>query len=373
MKRSGSPRVLHVYLDEPGGGPVHVALLREILGDDVAWDEVRLDPRRLGASPAGWIQSCTAIFRQISTRRVLVHAHGVRAAAAALLPARLRRAKLVVTVHGFHSLRRTKGISAAAARMLNRLVLRSADRVLVLGDADHQAVIGLRLAKGARVFRTRPTYRARGRMDRRAARRLLGLPQREPVVLWLGRLAPEKDPGTFVRALQRLEGCRALGLIVGDGPLLAELRAENGGLDDRMRFVGWMEDPTAALAAADVFVSTSKWEAGVPMAALEAAATGSALVLSDCPGNRDAVATGIPAVLVPDGDLDVLAGAICRLLEDRALLRRLGRQTREAVAREFGSDRLRDDVLAAYREVVGTRRPHRDEARRGGRSDLPQR
>lgn len=358
MSGSGHPaRVLHVYLDEPGGGPAHVGLLRAALGDAVRWDEVALDPRRLGPSPAGWIGAWRELARRIDRGAGLVHAHGVRAAAAALLPAR-RRVPLVITLHGLHSLRRSRGAATPAARLLNRVVLGSAERVLVLGEADRRAVLDRGLVPRDRVHRIHAAHQRRARVDRRAARRFLGLPDSADVVLWLGRLAVEKDPLTFLRTLQYLEGGDRIGLMVGDGPLLPELRArvEAAHLRGRVRFTGWLDDPAPALSASDVFVSTSRWE-GLPVAALEAAAAGLPLVLSDCPGNRDLVAEGIPAVLVPPGRADLAAGELSRLLERADLRQRLGRQSIAAVARNFTTDRLRGDVLAAYREVLASKGP----------------
>jgi glycosyltransferase EpsD len=345
------PRVVHVYLDEPGGGPVHVALLREVLGDAVRSEAVGLNPRLLGLSPVGWILAWREIARRMGSETAILHAHGVRAAAAIVLPARRSRVPLLVTVHGLHALRRSRGPSALAARAINRFAFKSADRVLVTSEADRQLILERRLAAQDRVHRIHPVHRPQAQMVRSEARQIFGLGDEVDVLLWLGRMAEEKDPITFIRALKTVEGNHWIGLLVGDGPLFRELRilAEAAGLLPRIRLTGWMQDPSPAFAASDVFVSTSKWE-GFPMAALEAAAAGLPLVLTDCPGNRDVVASGIPAVLVPPGDDQAVSREVGRLLEDPELRQRLGRESLTAVAR-LTPERLREEMLATYGEI----------------------
>lgn len=354
MNRIDDPHsVVHVYLDEAGGGSAHVALLSGILRDFVSCEAIRLDPRRLGLSPLGWVDAYRHIAPRIGSSRVVVHAHGVRAAAAAMLPARRRGVPLVITIHGLHSLRRSKGAARIAALILNWVVLRSADRVLVLSEADRRRILEHRLASAGRVQRIAATYPERPRMHRLAARRALELPQGADILLWLGRLANQKDPLTFLRSLQRLERDDLVGLVVGDGPLLSQARAEAeaAGLNGRLRFTGWMKDPSPALAAADVFVSTSRWE-GLPMAVLEAAAAGLPLALTDCPGNRDVVDAGIPAILVAPGDDQALSRELDRLIGDSNLRWRLARESAAAVARRFSKARLREQLLATYGEVA---------------------
>lgn len=345
------PRVLHLYLDEPGGGRVHVALLRDLLGDAVRSEAVGLNPRLLGLSPAGWIRAWREIATRMGSETAILHAHGVRAAAAIVLPARHSRLPFLVTVHGLHSLRRSRGPSALAARAINRFAFKSADRVLVTSEADRHLILERRLAAQDRVHRIHPVHRPQAHMVRSEARHIFGLPDGVDVLLWLGRMADEKDPITFIRALKNVEDNDWIGLLVGDGPLFGELRirAEAAGLLPRIRFSGWMQDPAPAFAASDVFVNTSKWE-GFPMAALEAAAAGLPLVLTDCPGNRDVVAAGIPAVLVPAGDAQALSREVVHLLENPESRQRLGRESLAAVA-SLTPERLRREMLAAYCEI----------------------
>jgi glycosyltransferase involved in cell wall biosynthesis len=166
-------------------------------------------------------------------------------------------------------------------------------------------------------------------------------------------LSPEKDPLTFVRAILEL-GARedVVGLLGGDGSLRANI-GRVAGRDSLLRMLGWVDDPATLFSAADVFVSTSRWE-GLPLAVLEAAASGLPLVLTDVPGNRDVVDRGVPAILVPAGDPAAVASAIAALDEERRM--RMGARAAEIVDHEFRPANLAEDVLAVYWEISPSRR-----------------
>jgi glycosyltransferase involved in cell wall biosynthesis len=88
------------------------------------------------------------------------------------------------------------------------------------------------------------------------------------------------------------------------------------------------------------------------MAALEAMAHGVATVVSDGPGNPEAV--GDAGVVVPVGDVEAWTGALARLAADPEERARLGAAARARVAHEFGVERFRSGVTLAYDAALGT-------------------
>jgi glycosyltransferase involved in cell wall biosynthesis len=349
-----TPSCLQVFVEDGAGGPTHVELLHEGLGDRVAWRSHGLDPAGVRRFGPAWIRGTAAVGRAIRDRSTVVHAHGLRAAAVALPAALVRRAPLVVTMHGVHVVR---GSAGRGALRLARAILRRAARVLVLSPSDAAAIEAAGLAPREKVVQVRAGFRRPRRVRRDTARRRLGVPDDATAVAWLGRLSEEKDPITFVRAIRRLSDRRpVVALVGGDGPLRVAVEAAGG--DAPLRMTGWVDDPGPLLSAADLFVSTSRWE-GMPLAVLEAASVGLPLVLTDVPGNRDAAEHGIPAELVPPGDSVALATAIDVLDRDRR--RRMGRRAARVVGREFGVALLADDVLDVYRHVIDERLGRRAE------------
>lgn len=164
-----------------------------------------------------------------------------------------------------------------------------------------------------------------------------------PTVLYLGRLKRYKRVDLPIRALAALReaGVEARLIVAGTGeqaPMLHALVAELG-VGDYVELTGHVSEQRKAelFRRAWVHVLTSPKE-GWGITNLEAAACGTPTVASDSPGLRDSVVDGETGFLVPHGDVAALAGRIRALIEDRALLERMGSNARR-FARRFTWDR----------------------------------
>jgi glycosyltransferase involved in cell wall biosynthesis len=148
-----------------------------------------------------------------------------------------------------------------------------------------------------------------------------------PVILGVGRLMPQKDFPTLIRAFARLHASRPCRLmILGEGPerpRLEALAAELG-LASEFALPGFATNPYAYMARAGLFVLSSLFE-GSPNALTEALAVGTPLVSTDCPnGPREILEGGRHGPLVPVGDVGALAAAMTATLDhppDRTALR----------------------------------------------------
>ena len=138
-------------------------------------------------------------------------------------------------------------------------------------------------------------------------------PGQVPVVLGVGRLAPQKDFGTLIRAFARVivrRPCRLM--ILGDGPERASLEAivAERGLTGSVDLPGWISNPYPYMAHAGVFVLSSRWE-GLPSVLIEALFCEVPVVATDClSGPREILEGGRYGALVPVGDEEALAAAI---------------------------------------------------------------
>jgi len=149
-----------------------------------------------------------------------------------------------------------------------------------------------------------------------------------PVIACIGRLVPVKDHRTLFRAFARLHAAWPARLIVfGEGPLEAELRAfvRELGIADNVLFAGYVNDPAACYAVADLVVLSSLTE-GFGNVLIEAMAAGVPVVSTDAPhGPREILDNGKYGALVPVGDAEALATAMANALEqplDAARLQR---------------------------------------------------
>lgn len=134
-----------------------------------------------------------------------------------------------------------------------------------------------------------------------------------PVVLAVGRLVPQKDFETLLEAFAAVRRQRPARLVIlGEGPLRADLEKHCAdlGVSADVSLPGFCANPYPAMAAADVFVLSSRFE-GSPGALIEAMSCGTPVVATDCPsGPRELLAGGRHGRLVPVGDSAALAAGL---------------------------------------------------------------
>ncbi|MBD8063606.1 glycosyltransferase family 4 protein [Actinomycetaceae bacterium Sa1BUA1] len=277
----------------------------------------------------------------------LVHAHGLRAGAAAVLATRAMRGRPAVVVT-LHNLPVGGPRVQAVAAVLERVVARGAD--LVLGVSGDLVARATRLGASAqRALVPAPARTETGPLDDAARQQLrasLGLTPQERFVLTVGRLAPQKGLGLLADTAATLvrSGAPAFRwVVVGDGPLAGELAERVRAESLPVVVAGRRDDVTALNAIADVVVSTSTWE-GQPLAVQEALQAGAAVVATDVGGTREVTADA--AVLVPP-QAEQLAAAVARLLTDDAERARLRSAARERASRLPTPE----DVVAQLRDV----------------------
>ncbi len=140
---------------------------------------------------------------------------------------------------------------------------------------------------------------------------------------------------------------------MGDGPRQAavERRARELGLADRVPFRGHRDDVARRLARAQLFVLASRWE-GFPRSILEAMRAGLPVVATDVGGVSESVAHGETGRLVPPGRPGELAGALEGLLASPDLRRSMGRAGRARYEERFTFDRMFEETLRVYEEVL---------------------
>jgi len=190
--------------------------------------------------------------------------------------------------------------------------------------------------------------------DRAEARREWGLDADQLAIGFVGRLVPQKSPGVLVAAFAGLAGKRrgARLLLVGAGPLENALKEQIDrlGLQERACLVGERDDIARLLAALDVFVMPSLRE-GLPLALLEAMASGCAAVASNIPGIDEVVTDERDGLLVAPGDADSLARALARLADAPQRRRSLGEAARQRMEERFSLDRCVSAYETLYREL----------------------
>lgn len=184
---------------------------------------------------------------------------------------------------------------------------------------------------------------------------LLGVKPGRKVLLYVGRLDPQKGLDGFFGELARL--LRDLPdhdfVLVGSGPLEASLqrRASASNVADRVHFLGWRDNVHNLMQASAILILPSRWE-GMPNVVLEAMAAGKAVVATQSEGTVELLGLGALKQTVSVGDWSGLRERIVEIARDRACLDSLGRQNRER-AEQFSLARVADRYQRLYDSLCG--------------------
>jgi glycosyltransferase involved in cell wall biosynthesis len=275
----------------------------------------------------------------------IVHLHTKRAHALSLwLPRGSRYPKYVVT----RRMDYPEGKGWYTRHLYNRRV----DGVIAISKAIADGLVAAGI-DSARI-RTIPSGIDTRRFDR--------LPPRSrsceaiPVVGTAAVLEQRKGHRFLLEAAARLKnrGHRIKYFLAGDGSLRNELdaSAQKLSLKDDVSFLGFVSDTPAFLSKIDVFVLPSLYE-GLGVAVLEAMAAGKAVVATRVGGLAELIVDGLTGLLVYPGDVEGLASAIAKLVDDPSLAQEMGNKGAERVREHFTLEQMAVKNESYYYELLG--------------------
>jgi glycosyltransferase involved in cell wall biosynthesis len=352
-------KILHVLdsLNIGGAETLVLALCAEWkrLGVDVELYALRGGPLAEDARLAGipvHIGGCGSIYsplhilwlaRFVRSRHFdIIHVHLYPAQLWAPLAARLAgwKVPLVATEHSIHNRRRTALFRPLDCWMYRQFTVTAAISEAArsslarhLGDTQYRSVVIPNGIDETRFQDTGPPS-----LD----------PGTNPTLLIVGSLTQVKDQATAIRAMAGIEDAKLV--IVGDGPKRRELEAltRQLGLQGRVHFLGVRRDIARLIAAADIYLQTSRWESFC-LAVVEAMCGGLPCVVSRVPGLEEIV--GSAGLYYEPGDERGLASAI-RFLLDRPEFRRTLSERGVRRAKDFTLPVCRSRYEALYRTVT---------------------
>jgi glycosyltransferase involved in cell wall biosynthesis len=183
-----------------------------------------------------------------------------------------------------------------------------------------------------------------------------------PIVILPARLIWEKGVGEFVAAARQLksDGVDARFALVGDtqssNPRAVpeeEIRAwvEEGTIE----WWGRRTDMAEVFSGCHVVCLPTTYGEGVPKALIEASSSARSVVASDIAGCREIVRDGKTGLIVPPGDIEALALAMKKLIEDGSLRRQYGSAGRSLVEAEFSEDLVVGETMSVYEDLLANR------------------
>ncbi|MGH8212208.1 MAG: glycosyltransferase [Rhodanobacteraceae bacterium] len=277
----------------------------------------------------------------------LLHVHGYKSAFYTWLARRGGRMPIVATLHGPISI----SMRLRLYTQVERWLLRRFDKVCVVSSRMQEELQSAGFAadriclveNGIDTDRFRPDIASLSRSQ-------WGIPADAFVFGSAMRLSEEKNPLGLLDAFAVVakQVPAAWLAIAGEGPLRAEIvaRAERLGVRERVRLLGARDDVEHYYPMLDCFVLPSHYE-GLPLALLEAMAAARPVVCTDV-GQVSAVVSGLPARLVPAGDVSALASAM------QADMKENGRPRpgfRRRVCERYSSDRMAQAYAGVYRDL----------------------
>ncbi len=179
----------------------------------------------------------------------------------------------------------------------------------------------------------------------------IGTPEDAPVLLSLARLHGNKALDILIRAAAAVPGVHVW--LAGEGPDRAKLEKLAGdlGVAERIKFLGWRTDRAALLRAADICVFASRIEPFGTVFA-QAWAEKTPVIVSDADGPRQFCRDGADSLMVPRDDADALAGAIARLIGDKALQAKLVETGYQRYLNEFTREKCVAAYMGFYLEIL---------------------
>lgn len=393
------PRVLLTFEPPDGGVAEHVLQLARALperGFDVelagpreaefVYGQVgpgvpihRIDFQRGYGDPKADARSARQLARIVREGNYdLLHAHSAKAGVVARTVFAGRRPPVVYSPHCFPFIGDFGSGRRIFATTVERILAPATARILCVCDDERQQGLDIGIAdRRMRVIHNGSKVLPEGTGPLAELERFRG--NDGVLVGSVAVLREQKRVDVLIDAAPAILAAdpRARVAIIGNGPLEPELRARatSLGLAGEPRFAFFPFQPPAfsSLAALDIYVLPSSWEA-FPIGVLEAMATGVPQVATDVGGTREAVVDGYgraasratpdaPAgttvegetgLLVPPADHRALARAVAELIPDAARRQRMADASRARHASHFTLGTMADAIAAAYREVLAS-------------------
>ena len=282
----------------------------------------------------------------------IIHCHSSKAGALGRASVFLKR-EHPARVYSPHALAAPLG---SIYLKIEKLLSRSTERFVAVSDTERKEILDFSLAAEDSVSVVYPSVDVRHfqPLSRQNARQTLGIGS-SPLILAIGRLTAQKDPPAFLRVMEHLRArqpdVRAIWVGSGEGEaeFLSKIAAAQ--MQDVVRVVPWQHDVRLYIAAADVLLSTSRFESFGYVAA-EALAMERPVVASDVTGTRDIMQRRFGEWLYPLDRTALAAELILKLLNDPALSLATGGLGRSQVEKLFSKERMRESLMQAYGAVL---------------------
>lgn len=259
--------------------------------------------------------------------------------------------KVIYQAHGFHFYKGAPLRNWLLYYPVEKWLAHYTDALITINREDYElAKRKMKLRNGGKVYYVPGVgvdleKFGHATIDKAEKRRELGIPEDAPLLLSVGELNANKNHETVIRAIADMN---AYYIIAGQGDLKLYLEnlVDSLNLRNRVKLLGFRSDVKDLCAAADVFVFPSFRE-GLPMALMEAMASGTPIVASRIRGNVDLIEDGVNGFLCDPNDASGFAEKINLLSADAGLREKMGR-TNQMMIRKFSTETVISEMENIY-------------------------
>jgi glycosyltransferase involved in cell wall biosynthesis len=323
------------------------------IGDELA--RAGVDIITLPQPPAGKVDYFTfrKLRRVIRERKIdVVHTHTTHGLLDACLCKLLKPGLRVVHTFHFGNYPHTQ----PRLILIERIFSRVADRIFAVGRAQRstlQRVFGFSDARIGTIWNGVTGPAGSGDAEFRIKANAVD----RPLVGTIATFIEQKGLFDLLDVARRIKdsGRDVAFAVVGEGHLRPQLEAKRRelGLDGDVYLPGWVTNAAdLALPTFDVFFQPSLWEA-MSVVILEAMAAAKPVVATRVGENPTVIEDGVDGVLVQSGDIEGMAAALCRVVDDRPFAARLGAAARQKVERQFSVEHMARAYEQVYLELAG--------------------
>lgn len=288
----------------------------------------------------------------------LIYCHtpvGAMLARLAGISARKKGTKIIYMAHGFHFYSGAPLLNWMLYYPAEKFLSRFTDGLITINQEDYRRAqkfhagktilipgVGIDLDKFQKKEPTRQEIRNK-----------FGIPKGKIILMSVGELTKRKNHMVVIEALARLKEHDILYVVCGDGPMKARLRAraEELGVRERVKLLGFRKDIAELHKMADIFVFPSLQE-GLPVALMEAMASGLSIVATRIRGNEDLIQNNRGGYLVKAQDSKQLAEAISKMIKNPEQRDKMEKRNLEII-KHYGQDAVLQKMKEFFNEIVG--------------------
>lgn len=261
----------------------------------------------------------------------LIHCHTPMGGVLGRLAAWLSKSSVVMyTAHGFHFYQGAPFINQLLYKTMEWMLAHMTDVLVTINQEDYQSALKFKLKKGGAIFYVpgigvdckRFSINENKRYEIRSQHQLKS---DDFVLITCGELIKRKNHETILKALTYIKDYQVKLILCGSGVLEQEIRQKirDYGLEEQIIMIGYCYNIPEYLKAADCFVFPS-YQEGLPVALMEAMASGLPVICSRIRGNVDLIVPEEGGFLVEPRDIEGVANFILKLKENYELRKQMG-------------------------------------------------